>query len=139
VSRKSSKLLVRQGFKPLFDAPVNIQNPEEPLGTHVFTAMAFENEGAAGRWTVVSMPEESPRMSAGFTGARKAPAKRMIETTPPVPLPDKANTALDRIEIPQDVVERISELLTPGSSLVISDHGLSGETGRGTDFIVVTH
>jgi L,D-transpeptidase catalytic domain len=132
VSRKSSTLLVRQGFKPLFDAPVNIQNPEEPLGTHVFTAMAFENEGAAARWTVVSMPEESPRMStrksAGFT-----------EATPPVPLPDKANTALDRVEIPPDVVERISELLTPGSSLVISDYGLSRETGKATDFIVVTH
>jgi L,D-transpeptidase catalytic domain len=139
VSRKSSKLFVRQGFRPLFDAPVKIQNPEEPLGTHVFTAMEFENEGTAVRWTVVSMSEESPRMSAGFTGARAAPAKQRIETPPPVPLPDKADAALDRVEIPQDVVERISELLTPGSSLVISDHGLSRETGKSTDFIVVTH
>jgi len=39
VSRKLSKLLVRQGFTPLFDVPVKIQNPEQPLGTHVFTAM----------------------------------------------------------------------------------------------------
>jgi hypothetical protein len=48
-----------------------------------------------------------------------------------------ANTALDRIEIPQDVVERVSELLSPGSSLTISDYGLSRETGNDTDFIVV--
>jgi hypothetical protein len=51
----------------------------------------------------------------------------------------KANAALDRIEISQDVVERISELLMPGSSLIISDYGISDETGNDTDFIVVTH
>jgi hypothetical protein len=139
VSRKSSKLFVRRGFAPLFDVPVKIQNPEQPLGTHVFTAMEFQNEGAAVRWTVVSMPEEFPRMPVGSTKERKAAAKRIIATAPLAPLPDKANTALDRIEIPQDVMERISGLLTPASSLIISDQGISHETGRDTDFIVVTH
>src|SRR6267142_1028713 len=139
VSRKSSKLFVRRGFAPLFDVPVKIQNPEQPLGTHVFTAMEFQNEGAATRWTVVSMPEEFPRMPVGSTKEREAAAKRIMATTLPAPLPDKANTALDRIEIPQDVMERISGLLTPASSLIISDHGISHETGKGTDFIVVTH
>ncbi len=136
VSRKLSKLFVRQGFTPLFDVPVTIQNPEEPLGTHVFTAMEFQNEGVAIRWTVVSIPEEFPRMSEGATKVREAPAK---QATLSVPLPDKANAALDRIEIPQDTVERISELLTPASSLIISDNGFSHETGKDTDFIVVTH
>jgi hypothetical protein len=56
-----------------------------------------------------------------------------------VPLPDKANAALDRIQIPEDTVGRISELLTPASSLIISDDGFSRETGKGTDFIVLTH
>jgi hypothetical protein len=36
------------------------------------------------------------------------------------------------------VVERISGLLTPASSLVISDYGISHETRKDTDFIVVT-
>jgi hypothetical protein len=139
VSRKLSKLFMRQGFTPLFDVPVKIQNPEEPLGTHVFTAMEFHNEGADIRWTVVSMPEEFPRVSEGSTKERDAPAKQIIETALPLPLPDKASRALDRIEMPQDVVERISELLTPASSLIISDYGISHETGKDTDFIVVTH
>jgi len=39
---------------------------------------------------------------------------------------------------PQDVVEGISELLTPGYSLSVSDSHISGETGKDTDFIVVT-
>ena len=32
----------------------------------------------------------------------------------------------------------ISELLSPGSSITISDYGISSETGN-TDFIVVMH
>ena len=136
VSRKLSRLFVRQGFSPLFDVPVRIEHPEEPLGTHVFTAMEFQNEGAAIRWTVVSLPKEFPRMSEGATKERDAPAKQAALS---VPLPDQANAALDRIEIPQDAVDRISELLTSASSLIISDNELSRETGRDTDFIVVTH
>jgi hypothetical protein len=134
VSRKLSKLFVRQGFSPLFDVAVKIENPEEPLGTHVFTAMEFQSEGAAIPWTVVSIPDEFPRTSEG-TKEREAPARQ----TAPVPSPDKANAALNRIEIPQDTVERISELLTPASSLIISDNGFSYETGKDTDFIVITH
>jgi L,D-transpeptidase catalytic domain len=59
VSRKLSKLFVRQGFTPLFDVPIKIQNPEEPLGTHVFTVMEPGNASSAVRWSVVSIPEES--------------------------------------------------------------------------------
>jgi hypothetical protein len=136
VSRKLSKLFVRRGFSPLFDAPVKIENPEVPLGTHVFTAMEFQNEGAAIRWTVVSIPEEFPRTSEGATKVREAPAKQNGLS---VELAEKANAALDRIEIPQDTVERISELLSPASSLIISDTGFSRETGKNTDFIVLTH
>jgi hypothetical protein len=45
VSRKSRKLFVRQGFKPLFDIPVTIQDPERSLGTHVFTVMGVPERG----------------------------------------------------------------------------------------------
>jgi L,D-transpeptidase catalytic domain len=134
VSRKLSKLFVREGFTPLFDVAVRIENPEEPLGTHVFTAMEFQNEGTAIRWTVVSIPDEFPRIE-GATKGREAPVK---QTALSVPSPDQANAVLNRIEIPQDTVERISKLLTPASSLIISDDGFSHETGKDTDFIVVT-
>ena len=43
---------------------------------------------------------------------------------------DPAKAALDRIEIPQDIVDRISEIISPGSSLIISDEGMSTETGE---------
>jgi hypothetical protein len=136
VSRKLSRLYVRQGFKPLFDVPVEIQNPEEPLGTHVFTVMESENEGLAVRWNVVSIPEHST--STESAKQRKAPKQQIVETSS-APTSDQANTAFDRIEMPQDAVQRISELLTPGSSLIISDYGVSSETGPDTNFIILTH
>jgi hypothetical protein len=134
VSRKLRKLFVRQGFRPLFDSPVTIQDPERSLGTHVFTVMASPNEGETRRWTVVSMPEGSPPAPA----KRDARGKHNVPTDPPAPSSERASAALDRIEIPQDVVERIAKLLTPGSSLIVSDYGMSPETGRDTDFIVTT-
>jgi L,D-transpeptidase catalytic domain len=134
VSRKLNKLFVRQGFTPLFDIPVRIQDPERSLGTHVFTAMGFQKEDETLRWAVVSMPEKSLLTPS----KRRAHGTQIVETTTPVSSSDSANAALDRIEIPQDVVERVSELLTPGSSLILSDYGISGETGRDTDFIVLT-
>src|SRR5262249_58869464 len=39
VSRKEQKIFVRQGFVPLFDMPVVIDQPAQLLGTHVFTAL----------------------------------------------------------------------------------------------------
>jgi hypothetical protein len=137
VSRKLGRLFVRRGFTPLFDIPVKINDPEESLGTHVFTVMRSQNEGAGLRWTVVSMPEKFPRTP--LAPKRRSPGKRIAEVTLASSSPDRANAALDRIEIPQDVVERISQLLTPGSSLIVSDSGLSKETGSHTDFIVEMH
>ena len=53
--------------------------------------------------------------------------------------PSTAADALDRVQMPKEAVDRVNELLIPGSSLVIADDGLGRETGRGTEFIVLTH
>jgi hypothetical protein len=51
--------------------------------------------------------------------------------------PADAKSALDRIAIPQDVLDRISPTASPRSSLIISDEPLSRETGKGTEFVAV--
>jgi hypothetical protein len=45
--------------------------------------------------------------------------------------------ALDRIVIPPETAERIAAMISPRSSVIISDEGLSSETGRRTDFVVL--
>ena len=139
ISRRLSKLFVRQGFSPLFEAPVKIQDPEEPIGTHVFTAIESRGGEADISWTVVSMPPEPPLVVGRSGKPGEKPRKQMVEISVPTPSSETAGAALERIEIPQDAVERISELLTPASSLIISDNGFGHETGKDTDFIVVMH
>ena len=48
-----------------------------------------------------------------------------------------AKSALDRIVIPPETLDRITAMMSPRSSLIVSDEGLSAETGNGTDFIVI--
>ncbi len=49
-----------------------------------------------------------------------------------------AASALDRIEVSAEVSQKISEMLWAGGSLIVSDSGMSSETGDGTDFVVLT-
>ncbi len=145
VSGKEKKIYVRQDFMPLFSAPVTIDRPEQHLGTHVFTALSLLDDHSHFRWNVISMPGDQYRAGTK-TLARIADEERPSrgrqrneprEAAESQPSLQSAKEALARIEIPQDVIDRISDLMVPGSSLVISDQGLGGETGEGTDFIVV--
>jgi hypothetical protein len=125
---------------PLFDMPVEIANPEQPLGTHVFTAIEYQDGGSRMRWNAMSLPGEQARAQSSRgrdrkNGKRSEPApKPTIESKPA----SSAAEALERVTMPQEAIDRISEILTPGSSLVVSDYGLGGETGQYTDFIVLT-
>ncbi len=49
---------------------------------------------------------------------------------------DDAKAALDRITIPQDVLDRIAPTALPRSSLIISDEPLNRETNYRTEFVV---
>ncbi|OCK60119.1 hypothetical protein LMTR3_17670 [Bradyrhizobium sp. LMTR 3] len=142
VSRKDSKLYVRESFKPQFDLPVTIAPSDRPLGTHVFTVEADKNDPNLLRWSVVSLPvtarnaaridNTAPAARRGrIPGAAPAEAKLLLTANSPA-------EALDRIAVAPEAIARIAEMLTTGSSIVVSDHGINtgGETGEGTDFIV---
>jgi hypothetical protein len=54
-----------------------------------------------------------------------------------LPVANSPAEALDRLSIPADAMARITEALSTGGSIIVSDQGISaGETGEGTDFIV---
>ncbi len=140
VSRKTGKLYVRQDFTPLFDAPVTIADPDKSWGTHVFTAMAIKDGQV--RWTSVSVPSGVALKAEHGRGAKKLSQKELDKReklAADLAHAPSAAEALERFEMPKDAVERISELLAPGSSLIVSDNALSDETGSETDFIVATH
>jgi peptidoglycan hydrolase-like protein with peptidoglycan-binding domain len=101
-------IYVRQELGRVFDAPVGIRNADEPLGTHVFTALKFAPGDTKTRWMAVTVQGGS------------------------------AESALDRIKIPDDIRQRISERLTPGSTLIIGDTSINSATlPKGGDFVVL--
>jgi hypothetical protein len=117
ISRATSRLYVRRNthkpwadggevFDSTIEVPVTIRDPDQRIGTHVFTAMARNDTGL--RWTAVTVDNG-----------------------------DDAKDALDRITIPQDVLDRIAPTAVPRSSIVVSDEPLSKETNYRTEFVAV--
>ncbi|MBR0713819.1 L,D-transpeptidase [Bradyrhizobium liaoningense] len=141
ISRKDSKLYVRQNFAPLFDVPVTIAASDRPLGTHVFTAEVDKADSNALHWSVVSLPvnvRSAEREDEGRTARRQRMTAAVIPVAAkPVIVPNSPAEALDRIQVPADTMAKINEMLTTGGSIIVSDQGINqGETGEGTDFIV---
>jgi hypothetical protein len=103
-------LYVRQDYVDLFDLPVPLAGGDAPLGTHVYMAGHFEEGATQVQWSALTI---------GGAEGSSTPAG-----------------ALSRFALPADTAQRIAELLTPGSTLIVSDEGRGRETGKGTDFIV---
>jgi hypothetical protein len=139
ISRKDSRLYVRQNFSALFDAPVTIAPSDRLLGTHVFTAQVDKEDASVLHWSVVSLPvpaRYADRRDEDERGWRRRKIAGAVEVKP-VPVPNSPAEALDRLTIPADAMARITEALSTGGSIIVSDQGITaGETGEGTDFIV---
>jgi hypothetical protein len=133
VSRKTQRLYVRKGNFPVFEGPVTIRDPQAPIGTFVFTALEQSGASPALRWSVVAMYRNPTRIEPApadrRAGSRNAPAA-------PTDV-GAAGAALDRIVLTEEALDIASDVVLPGSSLIVSDEGPSRETGKDTDFVVV--
>ncbi len=146
ISRQTQRLYVRQAFQPIFDTPITVTDADKPIGTHIYTALDYVKDGADVRWSAVSMtssqgardPEARRTRSDGEDYGYARRRQRVDRDAEPAAAnAEAAKAALDRVAIPQEAIDRIAEVVSPGSSLIISDEPLSRETGKGTDFIVV--
>jgi hypothetical protein len=138
ISRKTGRLYVRQDFAPLFDAPVSFSDSDRPIGTHVYLGMSALEDGSGLKWVSLSMPPEAEPKSASREGKRSRAAKDETPAAAPAAPAETASGALDRITIPEDTMRRLAELSWVGTSLIVSDHAMSGETDTSTDFIILT-
>jgi hypothetical protein len=129
ISRKTQRLYVRQAFEPVFDIPITFRDPDLPIGTHVFTALERAGRKGDMQWSVVSLAGRSAEMQGSTHTAPDAPAGEMGMPS--------AKSALGRVIIPEDAVDRIAQMVFSRSSLIISDEGPSVETGHGTEFVIV--
>ena len=61
---------------------------------------------------------------------RKAAARNVRDAEPPPADASGAKAALDRIAIPAEVVDRSAGIISPRSSVIVTDEALSPETGK---------
>jgi len=136
ISRQTQRLYVRRPFQPIWESPVTILDPDRPLGTHVFTAVERTNGGDL-RWSAVTVDDGRPRAEVVEARGRPPRTARGRDIDPIPTNADGARSVLDRIVIPQEVLDRIAGMVSPRSSLIVSDEALSAETGKDTEFVVI--
>ncbi|WP_028744837.1 L,D-transpeptidase family protein [Rhizobium mesoamericanum] len=123
-------LMVRQGFQPVLEAPISIENPGLALGTHYFFVHNVDFETGSADWMGATLPNTLSRATMTRLGISSLESS-IISGTP-------IANALSRIDVPEETRRKIDAMLTTGSTLTISDTGLGTETGEGTDFITLT-
>jgi peptidoglycan hydrolase-like protein with peptidoglycan-binding domain len=102
-------LFVRLGYSRLFDAPIAFSDPDRSLGTHVLTHMNPSPGEGEIAWLAMSLE-----------GGDSA-------------------SALDRLQIPDELRLKLAAVLTPGSTFIIGDISLdTAILPDGDDFIVLT-
>lgn len=140
VSRIAGKLFVRQGYEPVAEAPVAFADSGQNIGTHVFTALEPADGGKALRWRAVSIPTRvTLKGDKDVSGGKKDKDETAAAAPAPVAAHlQTASAALDRVTFPAETEDLLAELIKPGSTLTISDYGISNETGKYTDFIILT-
>jgi lipoprotein-anchoring transpeptidase ErfK/SrfK len=117
ISRATQKLYVRRATrKPVrdggevFEASIEVPVKIRNPGKPIGTHVftAMAREGAGLRWSAVTIDDG-----------------------------DDAGSALDRITIPREVLDRVAPTALPRSSIIVSDEPLSSETNYRTEFVAV--
>jgi L,D-transpeptidase-like protein len=137
ISKKAGRVYVRQAWAPIYEAEVTFKEPDLPLGTHLYLATEPKEDGKAMRWLSVSMPPAPPSAETRYRARRDEGAAAVPAASASRPHAT-ATGALERIELGAEARAFIEDKLWTGASLIVSDQGISNETGKYTDFIVLT-
>ena len=137
---KPASVLIQQERRPRLHSPGperglrsadNLQDPDRPIGTHLFIAVNGDADGKV-NWSAISVPSDDPRRKRSKNDKNADPAPA------PAPQADTASVALDRVEVADNVRERIAELVWVGAQVIVTDNARSDEMDDDTDIIVST-
>jgi hypothetical protein len=111
------RLLLLNG-KESFSAQVDVLSPEKPFGTHAFTLTGPDPNPRNLKWLAIGLP----------SGTNIDEASALI-----------ASETMNRINLAPDVARRVTALMHPGSTLVITDKPANPETRTEPGFTIITH
>ena len=100
-----------------FETPINVLNPDQPIGTHLFSLIGPSPDGHALSWSAFGLgghPQDGVVVDLW------------------------SNSVLARIEyLDGDGVRRVARTLHPGTTMVVTDLAASPETCTTPDFTVI--
>ena len=134
-SKKEGRVFIRQNWKEVYEAPITFKDPDRPIGTHLFIAVSGDADGKV-RWSAISVPSGG---TPSDEPQRKHSKNDRRADNAPVPQGDTASAALNRVEVADDLRERIAELVWVGAQVIVTDNAPSDEMGQDSDIIVSTH
>jgi hypothetical protein len=118
VSAADRKLMGFINGSETFTAPAAIIDPDKPIGTHAFTLTGPDSDPAHLKWQAFGLSAASDQ---ALTSAL------LVSAT------------INRIDLAPDVARRMTALLHPGSTLVITDAHNADEHRSGQGFAILTH
>jgi hypothetical protein len=118
ISTADRKLIAFVNGKESFAAPISILSPEKPFGTHAFTLTGPDSNPRHLKWLAIGLPSG--------TNIGEVSALLTSET-------------LNRINLAPDIARRVSALMHPGSTLVITDKPAHPGTRTEPGFTIITH
>ena len=118
ISTADRKLTAFVNGQESFSAPVAVVSPEKPFGTHAFTLTGPDSDPRHLKWLAIGLPSG--------TNIDEASALLTSET-------------MDRINLAPDIARRVTALMHPGSTLVITDKPANPETRTEPGFTIITH
>ena len=123
---QNGKIEIRRDFQPVMQFSINLDNPEQPLGTHLITAFADGENSLV--WNAYTLENRLGKNTRALYGIDED-ASDTVDVM----------SALDRIHMSPDVKKTISAMVGEGASIVITDAGTERYTGWNTDFTVSTN
>lgn len=123
----AGRIFVMKDSHAILDAPIDIDQPDLPLGTHLITSTRFDRKARHTEWLAMTLESQLPDFTRAYF-AIDADAPNEVA----------AADALSRIHIPEALKLRIERELTPGSSISISDTGQM-HTGWTSYYDIQTH
>ncbi len=125
----NGRMLVRKHHKTVFETEVHIDQAERPLGSHLLTVENYNADAGKTEWNNVTLLDRVQTKIHLNSGEQVSDETSRFD----------AMSALSRIQMSKHDRHQIERLLSPKSSITISDNGMSIETGaKGTDFIVLS-
>ena len=118
VSAADRKAYLIVDGKVTFETPINVLDPDKPIGTHLFSLIGLSPDGHALKWSAFGLgghPQDG------------------------IVVDMWSSSVLGRIEyLDGEGVRRVARTLHPGTTMVITDAAASPETRTAPDFTVIT-